>query len=80
MSVDLPAGIVLTVGRHFGKVTTLPASSGLHVGSPFTGTADQIPTAKEWKNDNFWSVTVDLRAIVQLFRVAAGSTTAAGGK
>jgi len=70
VTVDLPAGFLVTFGRHFRKITTLPASTGLTVGSPFSGTADQLPTTQSWKNDNFFAVTVDLRAIVQLFAAA----------
>jgi hypothetical protein len=70
ITIDLPAGFLFTFGRHFRQVATLPASSGLTVGSPFTGTADQLPTTQSWKNDNFFAVTVDLRAIVQLFAAA----------
>lgn len=75
ISADLPAGIVLTFGRHFRRITVL--STGLSVGDPFTGTADQLPTAKEWENENFFGLTIDLRAMVQLLRAAAG--TGGGG-
>ena len=70
ITIDLPAGFLVTFGRHFRKITTLPASSGLTVGSPFTGTADQLPTTQSWENDNYFAVTLDLRAIVQLFAAA----------
>ena len=71
ITADLPAGIALTFGRHFRQVQVL--TQGLTVGSPFSGTADQIPTAKEWENDNFWAVSIDLRAMVQVFSAAFGS-------
>jgi hypothetical protein len=77
VSADLPAGIVITVGEHFGRITTLPSSTGLTVGSPFTGTADQLPTAQSWENDTFFAVTVDLRVMVQFLKLAIGSS--AGG-
>ena len=77
ISADLPAGVILTFGRHFRRITVLPEGTGLAVGDPFTGTADQLPTAKEWENENFFGLTIDLRAMVQLLRVAAG--TAGGG-
>jgi hypothetical protein len=72
VSADLPSGIVITVGEHFGKITSL---DGLAVGSPFTGTADQLPTSQSWENDTFFSVTVDLRVMVQFLKLAvAGSS------
>jgi hypothetical protein len=71
ISADLPAGIVLTFGRHFRRITVL--NPGLSVGDPFTGTADQLPTAKEWENENFFGLTIDLRAMVQLLRAAGGT-------
>lgn len=70
LTVDLPAGILLTYGRHFRQITVLPASTGLAVGSPFPGTADQLPTRQSWENGNFFAVTVDLRAMVQLLTAA----------
>ena len=75
ITADLPAGIALTFGRHFRQVEVL--TQGLTVGSSFSGTADQIPTANEWEDDNFWAVSIDLRAMVQVFRAALG--TAGGG-
>jgi hypothetical protein len=77
LTVDLPAGILFTYGRHFGRISVLPASSGLAVGSPFTGTADQLPTTQSWKSDSFFAVTVDLRAMVQV--LAAAATGKPGG-
>ena len=71
ITADLPAGIAVTFGRHFRQVEVL--TQGLTVGSPFSGTADQIPTAEEWENDNFWAVSIDLRAMVQVFSAAFGS-------
>lgn len=71
ITADLPAGFALTFGRHFRQVEVL--TQGLTVGSPFSGTADQIPTAKEWEDDNFWAISIDLRAMVQVLSAAFGS-------
>jgi hypothetical protein len=76
VTIDLPAGFLVTFGRHFRQITVLPASTGLTVGSPFAGTA--LPTAESWQDDNFFAVTVDLRAIVQLFNVAVGGSSGGG--
>jgi len=73
LSADLPAGVTLTFGRHFRRITVLPADTGLQVGSPFSGTADQLPTATEWKNANFWAISIDLRAMAQILRAALGT-------
>jgi len=73
ITIDLPAGFLFTFGRHYRQITVLPASTGLAVGSTFSGTADQLPTAESWEDGNFFAVTVDLRAIVQLLNVATGS-------
>lgn len=71
VTADLPAGIALTWGWHFRRIEAL--TQGVTVGSPFTGTADQIPTAEEWENDQFWAVSIDLRAMVQVLRAALGT-------
>jgi len=71
ISADLPAGITLTYGRHFGQIEVL--TQGLTVGSAFSGTADQIPTSLEWKNDNFWAISIDIRVMVQILKAAMGS-------
>ncbi len=76
ISLDLPMGFVITAGRHYRKITVLSGAAGLKAGAPFTGTVDQLPTAKSWENDNFYAVTIDLRAMVQVLRVAAGTTSA----
>jgi hypothetical protein len=78
LTVDLPAGILLTYGRHFRQITVLPASTGLTVGSPFSGTADQIPTTRSWENGSFFAVTVDLRAMVQLLTAAVSGRSGGG--
>ena len=69
-TIDLPAGFLFTFGWHFRRISVLPEDTGLTVGSPFTGTADQIPTAKSWENEKFFAVTVDLRAMLQLLNAA----------
>jgi hypothetical protein len=71
ITADLPAGIAVTWGWHFRQVETL--TQGLAVGSPFTGTADQIPTTKDWDDGKFWAVSIDLRAMVQVLRAAMGT-------
>ncbi len=71
ITVDLPAGIALTYGRHFRQVQVL--TQGLTVGSPFSGTADTIPTAKEWDDKSFWAISIDLRAMAQVLRAALGT-------
>jgi hypothetical protein len=73
ITLDLPAGFLVTFGRHFRQITVLPEDTGLTVGSPFSGTADQLPTAQSWEDSSFFAVTVDLRAILQLFTAALGS-------
>lgn len=73
VTVDLPAGFLVTFGVHFREIEALPEDTGLAVGSPFSGTADQLPTAESWEDETFFAVTVDLRAIVQLFAAAAGA-------
>jgi hypothetical protein len=70
ITADLPAGIALTFGRHFRQIEVL--QQGLTVGSPFSGTADQLPTANKWEDDNFWAVSIDLRAMTQVLRAALG--------
>jgi len=70
ITIDLPAGFLFTYGWHFRRVTVLPEETGLTVGSPFAG--ETLPTAKEWEDDTFLSLTVDLRAMVQLFTAALG--------
>jgi hypothetical protein len=69
VNADLPAGISLTFGRHFRQIQVL--EQGLAIGTPFAGTADQIPAAQEWKDDNFWAISIDLRIMVQVLRAAA---------
>lgn len=72
VTADLPAGIALTFGRHFRQIEVL--DQGLTVGAPYSGTADQIPTSKEWEDDNFWAVSIDLRAMTQVIRAALGGS------
>jgi hypothetical protein len=69
ITADLPAGVALTFGRHFRRIEVL--DQGLTLGSPFAGTADQLPTAQEWKNDNFLAISIDLRIMAQVLRAAA---------
>ncbi len=71
LTADLPAGISFTFGRHFRQIEVL--EQGLTIGSPFSGTADQLPTAQKWEDDNFWAVSIDLRAMVQVLRAAIGT-------
>jgi hypothetical protein len=71
ITADLPAGIAVTWGWHFRQIETL--TQDLTVGSPFTGTADQIPTTKDWDDGKFWAVSIDLRAMVQVLRAALGT-------
>jgi hypothetical protein len=77
ITADLPAGIALTFGWHFRQVETL--TQGLAAGMPFAGSADQLPTAEEWESDHFLALSIDLRAMVQLFQAALGGGTGAGG-
>jgi hypothetical protein len=77
VNADLPAGISLTFGRHFRQIEVL--DQGLNIGSPFSGTADQLPTAQEWKDGNFWAVSIDLRVMVQVLAAAVGGGTGGGG-
>lgn len=72
ITIDLPQGLLFTFGRHYRRITVLPDSTGLTPGSPFMGTAAEIPTASKWRDDNFFAVTIDLRAAVQLFTAAFG--------
>lgn len=72
LSASLPGGFVLTGGTHFRRVTVLPADTGLTVGSPFAGTAEELPTATEWDDDVFYALSVDLRVMVQFLKAAAG--------
>jgi hypothetical protein len=77
ITVDLPAGFALTYGRHFGEIEVL--TQGVSVGDTFSGTADEIPTAKEWKNDAFWAVSIDLRAMAKVLRAALGTSSGGSG-
>jgi hypothetical protein len=77
ITADLPAGFTLTYGRHFRQIEVL--TQGLTVGTAFAGTADQIPTSLEWKNGNFWAVSIDIRAMVQILRAALGAGGGGGG-
>ncbi|HSN89579.1 MAG TPA: hypothetical protein VL025_22645 [Thermoanaerobaculia bacterium] len=71
VTADLPGGIALTYGVHFRRIEVL--TQGLSVGDPFSGAADQLPTAQEWENDQFVAVSIDLRAMVQVLRAAMGT-------
>ncbi len=77
ITADLPAGVAVTFGWHFRRVEAL--TQGLTVGSSFSGTADQLPTAEEWDNDRFIGVSIDLRAMVQIIGAALGSGSSGGG-
>jgi hypothetical protein len=76
ISAGLPAGISLTFGRHFRQIEVL--EQGLTVGSPFAGTAGQLPTAQEWEDGNFWALSIDLRVMVQVFQAAMGGGAGGG--
>lgn len=76
LTAGLPAGISLTFGRHFRQIEVL--EQGLTTGSPFSGTADQLPTAQEWKDGNFWALSIDLRVMVQVFQAAMGGGAGGG--
>ena len=75
ISIDLPRGIVVTVGQHYRRVTVLSKESGLSVGSVFSGAPETIPTAKSWESEKFVSVSIDLRVMAQLIKSAFTSTT-----
>ncbi|HSS49044.1 MAG TPA: hypothetical protein VLX28_08860, partial [Thermoanaerobaculia bacterium] len=63
---QLPNDLLVQFGQQIEVLT-----NGLAVGSPFSGTAAELPIASEWKNGNFWAVSIDLPTIVQLLRAAA---------
>ena len=67
-------GFLFTVGKHYARGTVLSSASGLKVGDAFTGTADQIPTAKRWGSSTFYSVSFDLRAAAALIKAAVSAT------
>ncbi|AQT61244.1 hypothetical protein [Cellvibrio sp. PSBB023] len=75
VSIDLPRGVVVTVGKHYGKVTQLSKESGLSTGSVFTGAADTIPTSESWESDNFVAVSFDIGVTVKLIKSAFTTTT-----
>jgi hypothetical protein len=68
------AGFVFTAGRHWRHGKVLSSSSGLRVGSPFSGTESEIPTARKWDSSSFVSVSIDLRAAVALLKSAFGGS------
>jgi hypothetical protein len=72
VSLDLFDGILVTGGVHVGHVSVIDPNSGLTEGVLFNGTVDQVPTAKDWRARAFWSVSLDLRAAVQLIRAVLG--------
>jgi hypothetical protein len=71
VSVDF-GGFTVGGGLHSARQTILHPDSGLQVGGPFTGTVDTIPTAKNWTSKGYFSLGVDLRAVVAMFKAAAG--------
>lgn len=73
-SFDLPIGMFVTGGAHFGRVTQLDPESGLTPGDTLQTPPSSIPTIKTWDHDWFISVNLDLRVAVKFFRTA-GSTT-----
>ena len=75
VSIDLPRGVVITVGKHYGKVTKLSKESGLSAGSVFTGAADTIPTSESWQSDNFVAVSFDIGVMAKLIKSAFTTTT-----
>ncbi len=74
VSFDLSRGVLITVGKHYGKVTVLSEESGLTAGSVFTGAADTIPTAESWKSDNFVAISFDIGVMSKLIKSAFTTT------
>ncbi|AGC42865.1 hypothetical protein MYSTI_01525 [Myxococcus stipitatus DSM 14675] len=68
ISLDLFDGVLITGGVHVGRVTVIDPQSGLTEGSVFDGPEEDLPTARRWRTSAFWSVSVDLRAAVQLIQ------------
>jgi len=55
---EVAAGINLMFVRDFVESTEL---AGIKPGDPFAGTAEQIPTMKQWRNDKWvWGISMDL--------------------
>lgn len=73
VSFDL-GGFVLTYGKHWRKSARLDPSANLAPGSTFGGTMEQLPVGKEWDDENFVSLTIDLRAAAGLFTKALQKT------
>jgi hypothetical protein len=71
ISYDLGiGGLVLTYGKHWRRVSRLDPAANLAPGSTFPGTMEQLPQGKEWVDDTFVALTIDLRAAVGLFQKA----------
>ncbi len=66
-SIDI-GQFIFTLGSHVARVNRLSSDSGLKSGSVFTGTKDDIPTARSWVTHGFVSVSVDLRAAATLLK------------
>lgn len=64
ISIDLPANVLITYGKHFGKVSSIASESGLSVGDSFTGS---IPESESWEDETFVAISFDIRAITKLF-------------
>ncbi len=73
LSIDLFNSIIFTGGGMVSHVAELDPSSNLMPGSPFSGTAGDLPITHSWKTGHFFAVSVDLRAAVQLIQVVLGT-------
>jgi len=71
-SIDI-GQFIFTFGSHVAHVNRLSSDSGLTSGSVFTGTKDNIPTARRWVSHAFVSVAVDLRAAATLLKAVTSA-------
>lgn len=75
VSLDLFEGILVTGGMHVGHVTVLDPTADLAIGDVFPGAPSAVPTAREWRTNWFWSISIDLRAAVLLLRTILGTAS-----
>ena len=76
LSFDMGSAFFITAGLHAGLVSQLDASSGVTLGSKFLSPSTAIPTQTQWGTSFFFGGSIDLRAAVNLLKIAAGTTSA----
>jgi hypothetical protein len=72
ISVDLPPGIFLHYGWHFGRIRMIDPASGLMIGGTASGLSS-VPTVTSWDSNTFLAASIDLRAALKFFQTASST-------